>query len=186
MEILPEHMQPNPYYVKRNFFVGKLNVQDGLIDITDPGYESDAWCTIFNKEILPGRYSCFIDVVNFPVLFKSEKKKKIKQDDERIMVLTIIHEDWIDKQKDKRWHLVSDNIGVDAGLCGFYNHKPDFKNETDWLEFCDGLKKLEKSFCTCDIKDYGITVSSGFGDGIYSLYKKTNYGKIFGLQLRFN
>lgn len=186
MEILPDNMQPKPYYTKRKFFIGTINVDDGCIDITDPSYEGDTWCAIFEKKIMPGTYSCFIDVVNFPTLFRNEKGKKVKQNDERIMTLTIMHNDWIDKRKDKKWRLYSDNIGVDAGLCGFYNHKPDFTKENDWLKFCDSLKNLDDSFSVCDLRDYGITVSSGFGDGIYSLYKKTNYGEIFGLQLRFN
>lgn len=187
MIFLPDNRQPKPYYTKRMHLVGKFNVPDGIIDITDPCYEKDTWCAMFDVKIKPGTYFCYIDMVNFPSLYTEENNNEIKRiEDERIMALTIKHEDFINKPT-KRWIEINSNIGVDAGLCGFYNHKPNFEGQSIWEAFIDNLKKFEGSFNTCDLKPYGITVSSGFGDGCYCAYKAKNKdNEIYALQLRFN
>ena len=86
----------------------------------------------------------------------------------------------------KRWLIQSSDIGVDAGLCGFYNHKPNFKADKKWISFCDDLKHFDDTYCVCDIKPYGITVSSGFGDGCYGLFAQKEKGEIVALELRFS
>lgn len=186
MIFLPDNRQPKPYYTKRMHLVGKFNVTDGIIDITDPCYEKDTWCAMFDVKIKPGTYYCYIDMVNFPSLYTEENNNEIKRiEDERIMTLTIKHEEFIEKPL-KRWININTNICVDAGLCGFYNHKPNFEKENDWLAFCNNLKTVDGKFATCDLRPYGITVSSGFGDGCYSAYKSTKENEIIALQLRFD
>ena len=176
-------------------FVGSINFADGIADITDPCYESDVWCAIFGKKIKAGEYSAYITVVDFPNMatienameagrFKAKIGDKVKLNDKRIMYVKIVHKDFVDA--DKRWHLISSSIGVDAGLCGFYNHKPDFTADDDWMKFCDSLNHLKDTYCVCDVRSYGITVSSGFGDGVYRLYAQKDKGEIVALELRFN
>lgn len=178
-----------------NHRVGEMQVADGSVDITDPCYDNSTWCAVFDKKVKMGDYVGFITVVNYPHLIKIEDeaeatiyKGKVgevkKMDDERIMSLKIVHKDYLDANK--RWQLINVSIGVDAGLCGFYNHKPDFEADDAWNEFCDSLQHFGDTCCTCDIKPYGITVSSGFGDGCYRLYAQKDKGEIVALELRFN
>lgn len=176
-------------------FVGNISFDDGIVDITDPCYESDVWCAVFGKKIKAGEYAAYITVVNFPHMVQVENAMeasqlkanigdKVKLSDKRIMSVKIVHKDFVNANK--RWQLIAPNIGVDAGLCGFYNHKPDFSADDLWGRFCDSLKRYEDTYCVCDIKPYGITVSSGFGDGVYRLYTQKAKGKIVALKLRFN
>lgn len=175
-------------------FVGNISFADGIADITDPCYENDTWCAAFGKRIKAGEYAAYITVVDFPYMAKAENEaeaaqlkvrvgEKAKLSDKRIMSVKIAHKDFINANK--RWFIQTTNIGVDAGLCGFYNHKPDFTDDELWGRFCDSLKHFEDTYCVCDIKPYGITVSSGFGDGCYGLYAQKAKGEIVALELRF-
>lgn len=177
MIYLPEEKQPKPYYTNCNKPVGVINIKDSLVDITDPCYEKDTWCAFFEHKVKAGKYRCYVSVVNFPAKYQFEAKdwevlcgkKKVGQTttktDRRIVELIIVHES-IKLEDIKSWDKVG-KIGVDAGMCGFYNHKPDFTDDNKWLEFCDSLKTFPRLQVRCDIKSYGITVSSGFGDGYY-------------------
>lgn len=175
--------------------VGEINFADGIADITDPCYESDTWCAAFGKKIKAGEYAAYITVIDYPHMVQAENAldamqlkvkigEKAKQSDKRIMSVKIVHKDFVNAKK--RWLMQSSNIGVDAGLCGIYNHKPDFTADDAWSRFCDSLKHFEDTYCVCDVKPYGVTVSSGFGDGCYGLYAQKVKGEIVALELRFN
>lgn len=176
-------------------FVGNVDFADGIADITDPCYESDVWCAVFGKKIKAGEYAAYITVIDYPHMVQTEDAldamqlnvligEKVKLSDKRIMSVKIVHKDFVNAGK--RWQMIATSIGVDAGLCGFYNHKPDFKSDDLWGRFCDSLEHFEDTYCVCDIKPYGITVSSGFGDGVYRLYAQKAKGEIVALELRFN
>lgn len=172
-----------PYYVKKDFYVGTIGIPDGLVDILDPGYDEPNWCSMRGKKVRVGNYKCYVDVVNFPY----EIDKKIN-DDKRIMSLTIIHVDFADNKdfiQKKRWFTSKQRIGVDAGLCGFYNHKPDFSDEKSWSSFYQNLKKIDGIDCDTT-KANGVTVSSGFGDGLYGLRYMRENNQVIGLRLLFN
>ena len=190
---------PSPRYIDRHKAVGQIDIQDGLVDITDPCYEQDTWCAKFGYHVKVGKYNCFIRIADFPYKVRYEAtdmdvlsgKKKNGElatlHDSRIVALIIEHETLNGEPlEDDQWQLVTDEIGVDAGLCGFYNHKPDFKKEEVWMEFCGSLSELpDQRGRTCDIKPYGITVSSGFGDGGYPLYKHEVDGQVVALMVKF-
>lgn len=176
-------------------FVGNISFNDGMADITDPCYESNVWCAVFGKKIKAGEYAAYITVIDYPHMVQAENaletgmlKVKIgeqaKQSDKRIMSVKIVHKDFVNAKK--RWLIQSSTIGVDAGLCGFYNHKPDFTADDLWGRFCDSLNHFDDTYCVCDIKPYGITVSSGFGDGCYGLFAQKEKGEIVALELRFS
>lgn len=195
MKLVDETFQPAPFYVERRKYVGQINIPDGEIDITDPCYAQDTWCAMFGHKVKAGKYNCYIVIINFPSLFELTKEEEALydpenktehgywMDDERIMVLEIVHED---AKEELSYHLINNSIGVDAGLCGFYNHKPDYEEQEKWLQFCDNLKKLSNG-CTCDCQENGITVSSGFGDGEYMLFEAANKsGEPIALKLMFD
>lgn len=188
-----------PYYIKKEERVGSISVDDGILDITDPGYERDCWCTIFDHKVKPGKYDVYVTVVNFPSIFLCEDEndvanwrkpigKSFTVNDRRLVRLTIAHEDYsLLDLKSKRWNILSDNIGVDAGMCGFYNHKPNYDDEKDWTSFWQSLKNLPRTTITCDLNQAnGVTVSSGWGDGIYTVREKKEKGVPIALELVFN
>ena len=168
--------------IARDKYVGEINIPDGEIDITDPCYDSDTWCAMFSHKIKPGKYKCYITQVNFPNKYEVEKGDTMFKlhkpgdiviaDDIRIMSLKIVHETESINVIDK-CEIINDDIGVDAGLCGFYNHKPNY-NDDEWAKFCD---ELGDDYPTCICKEDGITVSSGFGDGVYTLKEAKNKNK---------
>ena len=196
MKFLDDELQPAPYYEDRHKYIGEINITDGIVDITDPCYENDTWCAKFGYKIKPGIYKCYIDVINFVSKaicesedydFLAEYKEGdiITVEDGRIMNLTIVHES-IDKGTILKFDVIDENIGVDAGLCGFYNHKPDFTDDNKWIEFCENLKEYKHHVCDC-IHANGVTVSSGFGDGVYCLGEaKNENGETIALCLDFN
>lgn len=195
MKYLDEEMQPAPYYEDRHKYIGEINIADGIVDVTDPCYEDDTWCARFGMKIKPGIYKCYVDVINFPAKALCEEGDYflfaegfrpddiIEQDDHRIMNLTIVHQD---SDYPDEFELIDENIGVDAGLCGFYNHKPSFKEDREWDSFWQSLDKYKHCSCDCGTGN-GVTVSSGFGDGVYCLFgaKNTN-DEIIALKLDFN
>ena len=203
MEFLPEDKQPKAYYSTVHRYVGTIDIGDGLVDITDPCYNKDTWCALFGYRVKPGKYRCYVNIGNFPSKVKYDNDDvEVKiygkapnytytLQDRRIIDLIIEHES-IQSQSLSRtslgdWELVSDQIGVDAGMCGFYNHKPNFDAEEDWDNFWQNLKDYPRlKGRTCDIKPYGITVSSGFGDGTYGVYKVVENGSTVALRLKFS
>lgn len=197
MIYLPEEKQPKPYYTNHNQYVGLINIKDGLVDITDPCYENDTWCAMFNKKVKAGKYKCYACVVNFSAKYEFEAtdmkvllgKKKVGQTtvltDRRLVELVIKHETISGDIPSSSWEKIG-RVGVDAGLCGFYNHKPDFTEDEKWMKFCSNLKSFPYVHnITCDIKPYGITVSSGFGDGYYDVFAYKVGEDIVALKLIF-
>lgn len=185
-------------YTKKNYVIGKVSFPDGLVDVTDPCYDKDTWCALHDVKVLPGNYTAFIDEVDFQSIWKfdeddvkrgcAEKVGRATMHDNRIVSLTIVHEDYLPVylQSDYHSYVLSNNIGVDAGLCGFYNHKPDFKEDGVWEKFWTSLKTLDNiKYYATDCRDIGVTVSSGFGDGCYICKKLTKDRKTIGLKLIF-
>lgn len=62
------------------------------------------------------------------------------------------------------WELIGD-IGVDAGMAGFFRDKPDYTDE-EWYQFCS---RFDHRKCYTGL-DYGVASESGYGDGSYDVY----------------
>ena len=164
--------------------VANIDFDKGIISATDPCYNMEVWCRKDNIEISPGEYQ-----VN-----------TFTSDDGRVRILQIILKDEnvvnefnnTNININKSWRTLSENIGVDAGICGFFQCKPDFDDD-DWDDFCqdihydgsgnlwEGKNSWEKGFFT----------ESGYGDGCYSVHAirrkvgpANKYG-IIALELRF-
>lgn len=63
-------------------------------------------------------------------------------------------------------------VGVDAGLAGFFEDKPDYDDE-EWSAICDYLhnKNVARAEKENRFKCVGICSSSGYGDGEYEVVK---------------
>ena len=143
---------------------------DGAVDITDPCYDRDVWCRM-TAEVKAGEYTCYI----------WRHTEKIKYDgkeynDVRVGVIGIYLNGIIPPQRSMK---EIGEIGVDAGLAGFFMNKPDY-NDDEWSDFCDSIHDGDAW-----IRDEGFFSSSGWGDGCYGVYAYKQDNEIVALEIRF-
>ena len=146
---------------------GLLNLYNGKVDVTDPCYDREVWCRMNKIDVEPGMYvasfttadDCGYDIVS---------KNQIRHND-------FVYEDEIIIE------YIGD-IGVDAGLCGFFADKPDYDDER-WNSLCDEVF-FHNNF-TYNYED-GVVTATGYGDGCYPVFaEKTSDGKTIGLYVEF-
>lgn len=134
-------------------FVGTM-VLGNKVDITDPCYDKGTWCRMTTK-CKPGTYYGYADMVDEGEWGERVASIQIYLDDVQV--------------DDSELESIG-RIGVDAGLAGFFQDKPDF-NDDEWNELCDKLASGDEP------KDYwvfdgnkGIFSNSGYGDGGYTVF----------------
>lgn len=136
----------------------------GVVDITDPCYDRDVWCRMNDVEIVPGNYQCAI------------WKKDCGDWGNRVGIIGIYLGEIVPPQKKMK---CIGEIGVDAGLAGFFEHKPDYSDE-EWSRLCGSIRHGDAW-----IHDDGFFSSSGYGDGGYDVFAYENDGKTTALEIRF-
>ena len=142
------------YTVGKNY-IGELRL-DGKVDITDPCYDKGTWCRM-SSECVPGYYTGYAYVIDEGEFGMRVAKIEIVKDDIECY----------------DYELIGD-IGVDAGMAGFFRDKPDYPGD-EWIKFlvwsgvfkADETYNYDKEFYAID---YGIFSSSGYGDGGYYVY----------------
>lgn len=128
------------------------------VDITDPCYDKGVWCRM-TTECQPGTYTGYAYI--------SDEGEW----GERVAEISIFKDDI--KCETEDMELIG-NIGVDAGLAGFFNNKPNYPDDK-WMEFLVNAGVF-KSYDEYDYDknyycvDYGVFSSSGYGDGGYDVY----------------
>lgn len=142
---------------------------DDHIDITDPCYNRDVWCRMNDVKIKGGEYVCWVGVLS---------NIKTNGWGERVGEIGIR---FVDAAKDLHYEKIA-NIGVDAGLAGFFNEKPDYTTE-QWDEICGLVLNHEETRAW--ITDDGFFSSSGYGDGGYNVYAAKTDGEIEALYIQF-
>ena len=97
----------------------KIGVMDfhGSVDITDPCYDRDVWCRMNDVKIKDGMYTCMV----WRHTFKGEYEGK-PYTEQCVGIIGIYLDGVIPQQKAMK---EIGSIGVDAGLAGFFHHKPD-------------------------------------------------------------
>jgi len=114
------------------------------VDVTDPCYDKDVWCRINGIDIERGDYTCIAWIDN---------------DTERVMICGV----YLAGIPDANSYEHIGHVGVDAGLCGIFENKPDYTDKA-WLDFCEEYKDDKWA-----ITDEGFFTSSGWGDGEYEV-----------------
>ena len=105
--------------MKLNYeLVGTLNITADEIDITDPCYDKDVWCRT-RKPITPGEYNCYVGIGSN------------KNWGARVYMLILLAAD-VDLDSKGDVENVG-TIGVDAGMAGFFENKPDYSDEEKGL-----------------------------------------------------
>ena len=161
----------------KRHLIGTIEIPDGVVDITDPCYDRDVWCRMNDVKVMPGTYNCYA--------YMGEDKSW----GNRCWIAQIviadgpydeIAEDRI--QSGRSWRTIG-SIGVDAGMAGFFNHKPDF-NDAEWDEVCNVVLNGDRR---AYIEDFakGFWTDSGVGDGCYTVHAIRENRKIIALEIRF-
>ena len=155
---------------------GKLKFTSNKLDITDPCYDKDDWCRM-TVDIVPGVY-------DYEVVTKETDWGN------RCRYISIIREG----AGPTRRGLRIGEIGVDAGLAGFFESKPDYDNGT-WSSICHYLYKDDgggpriastnndnKNLFGCEC----VFCSSGYGDGVYDVRQLLDLrGQVVGYEIKF-
>ena len=142
---------------------------EGVVDITDPCYDKDVWCRT-NATVKAGEYECYIWRHTDKGVYNGEEYKDVR------VGIVAIYSNGIPHARSMEY--IGD-IGVDAGLAGFFINKPDY-NDDEWSEFCDSIREGDAW-----IRDEGFFSSSGYGDGVYPVYAERTNGEITALEIRF-
>ena len=151
--------------------VGKMDFRSN-VDISDPCYERDGNGNIIDYPIVSGKYRCFVkNIVN----------------SSRVAEIAIVKMGHIGvENEDYLWDYIG-NIGVDAGLAGFFNHKIEYSHEM-WNDFCDRLGDNNGGFDEAQYWvnfDNGFFSDSGWGDGCYDVFEYKHNGETKGLKIVF-
>lgn len=152
----------------------KIGTMDfhGSVDITDPCYNRDVWCRITDVKIRKGVYTC--------IAWHHKDKGTFDNGEpycyDVIGIIGIYLDGVIPCQKEMK--KIGD-IGVDAGLAGFFHNKPDYTDD-EWAAFCDRVRHGDAWL----IKE-GFYSSSGYGDGCYGVYAYEQGGEITAIEIRF-
>lgn len=134
-------------------------------DVTDPCYNKDVWCRT-TVDTVPGRYNCYVSYsdegdwgrrVSSIVIVHTERRISTKDVDERI-----------------------GEIGVDAGLAGFFNGKPDYDDE-GWSKIVDLCDFLNKDRLHYYFNSDGFFSDTGFGDGTYEVRGRRGEGGAYDM-----
>lgn len=138
-------------------YIGKIVLGD-KVDITDPCYDKDVWCRM-TVNCKPGEYTGYAIISDEGEWGKRVASIGIYKDNKVVDLDSM--------------ELIGD-IGVDAGLAGFFNNKPDFPDD-EWTNFLiesgvwdsNGEHDYDTKYYACG---YGLFSESGYGDGSYDVY----------------
>ena len=148
---------------------GKRFYDDTPVTITDPCYKKTECCAIRGVEVLSGNYNCgfCMEVSTFELHGKECRHEKM-------LYIAMYHENYAPENCKKE---LLGHVGVDSGLCGFYQNKPDYSNK-EWDAFCDQMGDALFFFTP-----EGFCSITG-GDGMKTVYAlKNDEGKIVGLEI---
>lgn len=137
--------------------IGELNLTSGSVCITDPCYNHDVWCRMNNVPVVPGNYRCVVH-------YSDEGEWGW-----RVAKIGIYRDSNVREEMD--FDCISDligDIGVDAGLAGIFQDKPDFTDE-QWHDLCNDIRNGD-AWLVSGREMRGFFSSSGFGDGGYDVY----------------
>lgn len=152
----------------------KIGVMDfqGSVDITDPCYDRNTWCRINDVKIKEGQYTCMVWYYTDKGTHNDGEPYSYKM----VGVIGIYLDGVIPQQKSME---VIGDIGVDAGLAGFFHNKPDY-SDSEWSNLCNVIHHGDAW-----ITDDGFFSLSGYGDGDYPVFAYMQDGEITALEIRF-
>lgn len=161
-------MQLTPYTIGTRYF------DERPVTVTDPCYNHTVWCRMDGLEIKPGNYTCIAWKSNHYYTDNTTNKRHYYK---RVAICGI-YLDGVIPQFNTAEEI--GEIGVDAGLAGVFQDKPDYDDE-EWHNICNLIHNKDAV-----LVDEGFFTSSGWGDGGYPVFAyKNKNGEIVGLEIRF-
>lgn len=155
--------------------VGSRVFDERPVTVTDPGYDAGTWCTLTGLKVQPGKYDCI--AWRWRDQWTRDGKRYSHT---RTMACGIYLDGKIPPPGEWEQMPAIGTIGVDAGLAGFFQDKPDYDRDA-WFAMCD--KILNRTWL---ITDEGFFTESGYGDGSYTVYGiKNAEGLYTALEIRF-
>ena len=161
--------------------VGTIEIKSGSIVASDPCYDYGIWCAAEVKA-KNGTYDIFIS-------------KSVEDEDWGEIVDSICIKLQGSEESDlKRLVGILGMLGVDAGVCGFYDrdyyvdtHKDDKNEDGEWYDReVIGHAGDWYHISRDDNKNsVGVWSRSGYGDGSYSLYGAQEDGEYYCLLFDF-
>ena len=137
----------------------------GTVVVSDPCYDRDVWCMQTGSPVKPGRYEAL-------ALYSDEEDWG-----NRVANLVLVHEDHRGAPP-KAWKPIESTIGVDSGQCGIFDDSiyPEEKDHTGRDTFYDECCSITLAKGNAGIlrNGKGVVSSSGYGDGSYELYAKSD------------
>lgn len=152
---------------------GKLTFTSNKLDVTDPCYDRDVVLRT-TVDIDPGVYDYEIIIDGSTGWGDRCKSISIKKEG---------------CGKTRRGPAIG-AIGVDAGLAGFFENKPDYDCDA-WDKICESLHGYPRVIATDqnNKEPFGcecVFCSSGFGDGYYTVSSLLNFrGQVVGYEITF-
>ena len=157
-------------------YFGEITLSE-TTDVSDPCYDRDVWCRI-TVPTIPGTYKCFGWVAS----------------DGMIEGIMVVHLDVLNKDRGVEDEL--GEIGVDSGMAGFFDHKPDLEKD-NWKNLLTVMRRVEdekrERVYIDTLKElnpkYGgsFFTSAGYGDGMYPVFgsHKDENGRYGRLEIVF-
>lgn len=144
------------------------------IDITDPCYDRDTWCRMNDVSIKEGEYTCMVSESTCDAVFNGKPHQ--------YKVIESIAISLSGKFPAETQSTYFGEIGVDAGLAGFFNNKPDY-TDPEWDSFCDRLNQPKENVW---LQDVGFFSTTGHGDGSYTVFAdRDSHNDIVSLVIEF-
>lgn len=155
--------------------LGTFTVSTGTVTVTDPCYKPGTWCTAVVKNVVKGPWKAEVNVINaggWGNRVSSLIVRAVGSNRDTQVVQTA---------------RLPNDIGVDAGVCGVFEDKPDYTG--DWSNVCDemrdgygGIASKHNAF-RCE----GAWSSSGYGDGGYDAYVGYNKdGEVVQIEIDYH
>ena len=149
-----------------------------VIDITDPCYNKDVWCRINGVHIQEGIYDCYYKIREKHIELRGDKIKN-----RTVSAVGIVLDGCMIPTEEQIEYI--GEIGVDSGMAGFFENKPDYTSE-EWEEFCNFIIENGGFEQPAWIKPEGFYGVSGNGDGSYAVVgAKNEDGNYYALEIRF-
>lgn len=132
--------------------IGKLNFTKGHVTITDPSYDKGTWCTAEVENVFKGKWEASVEIKDC-----GDWGNRVAK-----LILEAVGQTAV------KYHKLSADIGVDAGVCGVFEDKPDY-SDRDWSDICDELGNKQCGLASTSNAFYcsGAWSDSGYGDGSY-------------------
>lgn len=162
-------MQENEAFDLTGRVVGSAHFA-GTLQITDPCYDENVPCRM-QVQVHSGEYTCVAWEHSEHYTFDGKSYTET-----RVLRSGI----YLDGKVPEETQMEKiGQIGVDAGLAGFFTYKPNY-TRAQWLEFCDTIKEGNAW-----LRENGFFTESGWGDGLYDVLACQIDGQITALEIVF-